>query len=186
MEVGMTRRATAIRCSFLATLLCLLAAGRAQAQSCANDIDCPTSACGGQVCDFYTAPTQTCKAAGTQPAGMDGWCTSTADCKCASLGAVCTSSSSCSFTKPPSGGGGNGGNGGAAGSTGAAGSSASGTAGAGAGGAAAAGNAGTSGGTSGGGSGVGSSSGCSVAGSPGPAGWLGFSVLAGLVVSRRR
>ncbi|HEX7680001.1 MAG TPA: hypothetical protein VF713_17865, partial [Thermoanaerobaculia bacterium] len=146
----MTRRATAIRCSFLATLLCLLAAGRAHAQSCVNDIDCPTSACGGQVCDFYTTPTQTCKPAGTQPAGMDGWCTSTADCKCASLGAVCTSSLSCSFTKPPSGGGGMGG---ASGSTGAAGSSASGTAGAGAGGAAAAGNAGTSGGTSGGGSG---------------------------------
>ena len=52
----MKRRAIAIRCSVLAALVCLLASGGARAQSCVNDVDCPDSACGGQVFCTFTKP----------------------------------------------------------------------------------------------------------------------------------
>ena len=190
----MKRDAIAIRCSALAGLVCLLASGGARAQSCVNDIDCPDAACGGQVCDYSTG-TPTCKAAGSQPKGMDGWCTQDSDCKCASLGAKCTGSLVyCTFTMPSQapgaangghGGGtvgaagasGTGGSIGAAGATGAAGASAPGTGGAGA--------AGHAGGGDGG-----SSGGCSIAGASKPGDALGCTLLASLglaaAVFRRR
>ena len=191
----MNRLTTATRWSILAAMGCFLAAsGSARATSCLNDVDCPNSACGGEVCDFYSDPTLTCKPAGTQPKGMDGWCSSDSDCKCAALGATCTISSSCSFTKPSDAPSGGGGNGGAAGSSGAGGSSATGTGGSGTGGTGAGTGGSGNGGTAAGGSAAagqtgttnGGGGGCSVAGSAGPASWLAFSVLAGLVVAIRK
>ena len=176
----MNGRAMMIRWSILAALGCVLAAGSAQATACLNDVDCPEPACGGQVCDYIAAPTQTCKPAGTQPKGSDGWCTTDDDCKCKSLGATCVSAF-CTFTKPsdaPSGGGGK--SGGTAGATGAAGSTTAGTGGSpatGTGGSPAAGHSGSDGGSSGG---------CSVAGSSAPVTWVALSVLGGLVVAVRR
>ena len=75
----------------LTGLGCLLAAGTAAAQSnpasCTNDVDCvATPACGGDVCDWSTAPMMKCKPAGVKPAGMDGWCTTDDSCKCKGLG----------------------------------------------------------------------------------------------------
>ncbi|MFL5304111.1 MAG: MYXO-CTERM sorting domain-containing protein [Polyangia bacterium] len=171
----------AFRWSILAALGCLLSAtGTARAAtSCVNDIDCPNAACGGDVCDYYTDPTLTCKPAGTHAKGMDGWCTTDADCKCRGLGAVCTSSLSCSFTKPsdaPSGGGGAVGTGGATGAAGSTTPGSGGTTGTGTGGAGGAGPTNNNGGSSGG---------CSVAGSHAPSTWLAFSVL-GIVVGLRR
>ncbi|HVY41205.1 MAG TPA: JDVT-CTERM domain-containing protein [Polyangia bacterium] len=170
-----------IRWSILAALGCVLAAGSARAAtSCVNDVDCPNPACGGEVCDYIADPVLTCKPAGTQPKGSDGWCTTDADCKCRSLGATCVSSF-CTFTKPSDAPSGGGGHSGTAGSTGAAGSSATGTGGApatGTGGSAAAGHTGSTDG--------GSSGGCSVAGSSAPATWFALSVLGGLVVAVRR
>jgi len=185
----MKRRAIAIRCSVLAALVCLLTSGGARAQSCVNDVDCPNAACGGEVCDYSTG-TPTCKAAGSQPKGMDGWCTQDSDCKCASLGAKCDRSLVfCTFTKPSDApGAGNGGHGGGSGgsagatggtvgSAGAGRSSAQGTGGAGA-----AGHAGSSDG--------GSSGGCSIAGASTPGEALGYGLLASLglaaAVFRRR
>jgi hypothetical protein len=187
----MNGRATTIRWSILAALGCVLVAtGSARAAtSCSNDIDCPNSACGGDVCDFYTDPTQTCKPAGTQVKGMDGWCTTNSDCKCASLGAVCTSSASCSFTKPSDAPSGGGGKGGATGTGGAAGSSGPGTGGSGTGGTGTGTGTGTGGAATGGSTGPtngGSSGGCSVAGSTGSAAWLGLSVVGMLIASARR
>jgi len=135
-------RATMVRWSFLAGLACLLAAGKARATSCVNDVDCPgNAACGGDVCNYATG-TPTCAPAGTGPKGTDGWCTTNADCKCASLGATCTSDGVyCTFTKPsdaPGAGGttgtggstgigGTSGSGGSTGNAGAPGSAGSGT-----------------------------------------------------------
>lgn len=99
----------------------LAAPGTAAAQSCFNDDDCPEPACGGQVCNWNKNPF-VCNAAGTDPKGMDGWCTTDDDCKCKALGAVCDAPY-CTFTKasdaPGAGtGGAAGGTGGAAGGTG--------------------------------------------------------------------
>ena len=189
----MKRRAIVIRCSVLAALVCLLASGGARAQSCVNDVDCPNAACGGEVCDYSTG-SPTCKAAGSQPKGMDGWCTQDSDCKCASLGAKCDQSLVfCTFTKPSdapgAGNGGHGGSGsagatgtggssvGSGGATGAGGSSTQGTGGAGA-----AGHAGSSDG--------GSSGGCSIAGASTSSEALGCAFLASFglaaVILRRR
>ena len=72
----------------------LLAAGNARAAtnptSCTNDIDCvATPSCGGDVCDWNHAPMRTCKPAGGDAQGMDGWCAVDSDCKCMGQGAVC-------------------------------------------------------------------------------------------------
>jgi hypothetical protein len=184
------RHAIAIRCSVLAGLVCLLASGGARAQSCLNDIDCPDTACGGQVCD-YTTGTPTCKAAGSQPKGMDGWCSQDSDCKCASLGAKCSSLVYCTFTLPSQAPGANGGHGGgAAGASGATGGTAgsagtSGAAGASAPGTGGAGTAGHAGGGDGG-----SSGGCSIAGASKLGDALGCTLLASLglaaAIFRRR
>lgn len=168
-----------IRWSILAALGCVLAAGNARATTCVNDVDCPNPACGGEVCDYIADPTLTCKPAGTQPKGMDGWCTTDADCKCKSLGATCVSFF-CTFTKPSDAPSGGGGHAGTAGSTGAAGSTTAGTGGSpatGTGGSAAAGHSGSNNDSSGG---------CSVAGSSAPVTWFALSVLGGLVVAVRR
>jgi hypothetical protein len=82
---------------FGAALLAPVVAHAATAE-CMNDTDCPGSECGGEICDWSTLP-QTCKPAGTYPKGQDGWCTSTANCKCAAEGATCVSVQ-CSQTQP--------------------------------------------------------------------------------------
>jgi hypothetical protein len=191
----MNGRATVIRWSLLAGLACLLATASARAATnpsmCTNDIDCvATPKCGGEVCDYNRAPAFTCKAAGTDPMGSDGWCDpahGNADCKCASLGAVCNGTY-CTFTLPsqaPSGGAGSGG--GSAGTTGSAGATGSaGTTGS----AGATGSAGTKGstgsagttGTSGGGGG-----GCSLAGSSPLGGSFAFAAagMVGALIRRR-
>src|SRR5690349_5916569 len=76
--------------------------------SCFNDTDCPGAECGGMVCNWnmlapYPQPDKPylCVPAGTDPKGMDGWCTSTNrddDCKCQALGAKCVGVH-CSFTR---------------------------------------------------------------------------------------
>ena len=73
--------------------------------ACYNDTDCPDPACGGQVCNWTKQaqhPDGTklfyCNAAGTQPDGKDGWCTTDADCKCRGLGAHCAAPY-CTFTR---------------------------------------------------------------------------------------
>src|SRR3954465_711025 len=79
----------------------------ADGEACFNDIDCPGTACGDAVCNWKkpaTTPmgskTFACNPAGSQtPVGADGWCTTTADCKCAGQGAVCKAPY-CTFTKP--------------------------------------------------------------------------------------
>ncbi len=81
----------------------MLASRGAQALSCVNDIDCPDSACGGQVCDYSGTPT--CKPAGTGKVGEDGWCSQDSDCKCQAQGATCVVVF-CTFTQPPGGTGG--------------------------------------------------------------------------------
>jgi hypothetical protein len=114
-----------IRFSFLVGFACLLAAGSARAQTCANDIDCKANAaCGGEVCDYNHSPTMTCKAAGTDPKGADGWCTVDTDCKCHAQGATCVYPY-CTFTTPAEAGDGgtSTGTAGSGGSTGSAGSS---------------------------------------------------------------
>jgi MYXO-CTERM domain-containing protein len=108
-----TRATTTTRAIFLTgvlslafSLVSLLASpGRAAAasnpSSCLNDVDCvATPQCGGDVCDYNHAPTMTCKAAGTDPKGADGWCTVDTDCKCYALGARCVGAVYCSFTLP--------------------------------------------------------------------------------------
>src|SRR5450432_2386864 len=142
--------------------------------ACTNDTDCPDTECGGQICDWTSLP-QTCKPAGTQPQGMDGWCTTDADCKCKGECATCVNSQ-CTRTLPKSAG-----NGGASGTAGtgssAAGSSAAGSS--------AAGASSSTDSSSG-------SSGCSIAGGAGgtPRGSLGLALGAacalGLLGTRRR
>jgi len=187
----MRRHTVGIRFSVLAALVCLLASGGARAQSCVNDIDCPNAACGGEVCDYSTG-TPTCKPAGSQPKGQDGWCTQDSDCKCGSLGAKCDSSLVfCTFTTPSeapgAGNGGHGGGGvGAAGTSGSVGGGAPGTGGAGAPGTGCVGAAGHAGSSDGG-----SSGGCSIAGASSSGEALGCTLLALLgmaaaVLRRRR
>jgi MYXO-CTERM domain-containing protein len=85
----------------------------ADGEACYNDSDCPGTACGDEVCNWTKmAPTPNgvmkvfyCDAAGTQPAGAEGWCTTSADCKCMGQGATCVGTY-CTFTKPPAGSGG--------------------------------------------------------------------------------
>ncbi len=72
--------------------------------ACTNDTDCPTTTCGGQVCQWSSATVHDCVAAGTDPQGSDGWCTTSADCKCMGEGATC-GVDHCTFTLPPDGGG---------------------------------------------------------------------------------
>jgi len=145
-------------------LAALLFGARGAVAACASDMDCPGTACGGQVCDWTTG-TPACVPAGSKwPQGVDGECATTADCKCAAEGAVCFSPF-CSFTLPPDGGAA-----GAAGTTG------------GTGGGGPAGGSGASGGAHGGG--------CAVA--PGtPAGpttevWLSLVALAAFGARKRR
>jgi MYXO-CTERM domain-containing protein len=88
----------------LTGLACLLTAATASAQSnpttCTNDIDCvATPSCGGDICDWSDISAHKCKPAGQGATGSDGWCTSTADCKCKDLGATCVGVY-CSFTRP--------------------------------------------------------------------------------------
>jgi len=130
----MTARSIRMKLLLVATTFaCALAARSAYAQSCVNDIDCTAHPeCGGEVCDWVVNPLMTCKTAGGQTKGHDGWCTTDTDCKCHALGATCTTSFSCTFTRPCeadggtcSGGGGStgtAGSGGSGGSTGSAGS----------------------------------------------------------------
>jgi hypothetical protein len=74
--------------------------------ACYNDSDCPSSSCGGEVCNWTkTSPMPqgmkafVCNPAGTDPKGRDGWCTTDADCKCVGLGAKCIAPY-CTFTRP--------------------------------------------------------------------------------------
>ena len=87
----------------IAAVVGLLAAGSARAATnpvpCANDIDCvATPGCGGEVCRYAGDHPFTCQPAGTDPKGMDGWCTHDSDCKCHDQGAVCVNATYCTFT----------------------------------------------------------------------------------------
>src|SRR5947209_1641679 len=88
----------------LGLLLAATSVSHVARAACLNDVDCPDTQCGGQVCDWTTLP-QTCKPAGTQPQGTDGWCTADTDCKCKSEGATCVNSQ-CTRTLPKSAGNG--------------------------------------------------------------------------------
>jgi hypothetical protein len=71
---------------------------------CFTDTDCPGTTCGSQVCNGGA-----CTPAATGPAGQDGFCNGTPNCKCASFGATCGTApfpGACSFTTPPAGGSG--------------------------------------------------------------------------------
>lgn len=74
------------------------------AVGCFNDSDCPGWTCGGDVCNWSKISPNPqgqkiflCNPAGTDPQGMDGWCTTDADCKCRAQGARCVAPY-CSFT----------------------------------------------------------------------------------------
>ncbi|HVY32075.1 MAG TPA: hypothetical protein VHB79_36315 [Polyangiaceae bacterium] len=78
-----------------------------EGDGCFNDSDCPNPSCGGLVCNWTKmSPNPSgnkifyCSPAGTGPQGMDGWCTTDADCKCASAGAKCVAPY-CTFTRVP-------------------------------------------------------------------------------------
>jgi len=166
----MNARAAALKLSFVVALVCLLGAGRAQAQApaCNVDKDCPGNPdCGGDVCTKSSGGAMCTHAGEVYPSGIaDGYCLTDDDCKCKSLGATCLGLF-CTFTLPPDGG--------AAGSTGTGGST-------GAGGSTGTGGSGTgSAGTSGGGGGGG---GCSVTGGP-SLGWAGLALLGAALVRRR-
>ena len=132
----MTLLSNRTKWTMLIGAVCLLAAGSAAAQSsnptsCTNDIDCvATPSCGGDICDWSNlAVGMKCKPAGVGPKGMDGWCTTTDDCKCKDMGATCVSAY-CTFTRPCDAPGAAGcGSTGTGGSTGSGGSGATGTAG---------------------------------------------------------
>jgi len=73
---------------------------------CYNDTDCPGSACGGDVCDWTKSHPRPigdkvflCAPASAMNRGHDGWCTTDANCKCASVGAKCIAPYG-SFTLP--------------------------------------------------------------------------------------
>jgi hypothetical protein len=173
----------------------LTAAPARAATSCQNDTDCPTPACGGQICDFTMG--ETCQPAGVSAKGSDGWCTTDANCKCMGLGATCVYPY-CTFTTPGEAPGGGTGAGGAPAGTGGASAGTGGATSAGTGGATAAtgGKSGSGGATSStdGGTTVsvsssGSSGGCSLAGGEAPAlaaSSIAFLLAAGLGVVRRR
>lgn len=161
----------------------LLAAGRANAQTsaCNVDTDCPNAACGGQVCIKSSGGSHCAPANSEGASGFgDGWCAS-ADgglpddnaCKCKAQGATCDGLS-CTFTVPPDGGmaGTSGGSGAGGGGTG------GGTAGNGSGGSGA-------GGSAKGGSGGGGGGGCSVAGVPSAASLAAGLLLAAALLRRR-
>jgi hypothetical protein len=152
-------------------LALLLSARTAFAQACTNDIDCTANpACGGEVCDWVTAPIMTCKAAGSQPKDHDGWCSADTDCKCHGQGATCDKSTfSCTFTRPCDAPG--------AAGCGAAGSGGGGSGGGGSGG----GTTGTDGGNTGGGGG----GGCTIAGTDVALGWPALALVIGLTLTRR-
>src|SRR5690349_24475213 len=77
----------------------------AAGEPCFNDNDCPNSqACGGDVCNWNMMhpvgdgmKVYTCVAAGTGSKGMEGWCTTTDNCKCKAEGATCRAPY-CTFT----------------------------------------------------------------------------------------
>ena len=68
----------------------------AAAINCTNDTDCGGNTCGGMVCQ-WSASGHNCVPAGTDPQGSDGWCTTTANCKCMAQGATCAAPH-CTFT----------------------------------------------------------------------------------------
>lgn len=87
-------------------------AALAVGEPCFDDTDCPGGGgdvCGGDVCKWGTMHAMPdgkkvyiCQAAGMDPKGSDGWCTSTngdANCKCRAQGAKCVGVY-CTFTKP--------------------------------------------------------------------------------------
>jgi hypothetical protein len=174
----------------------LLTTEPARAASCLNDVDCPTPACGGQVCDYNMG--MTCQPAGVAPKGSDGWCTTDSDCKCMGLGATCVYPY-CTFTTPGQAPGGGTGAGGASAGTGGASAGTGGATSAGTGGATATaatgGKSGSGGATSTDGgttvsvSSSSSSGGCSLAGGDAPAlaaSSVAFLLIVGLGVVRRR
>ncbi len=73
----------------------------AHAVACTNDVDCPGTACGDQVCSWASV-NHVCVPAGTAAQGQDGWCTVDSDCKCMGVGAKCVSPH-CTFTLPDAG-----------------------------------------------------------------------------------
>jgi hypothetical protein len=106
---------------FLTAALLAPAAARATGESCVNDIDCKTGpTCGGEICDWTIG--MKCGPATAAKSGQEGWCTVSTDCKCASEGATCDSSSS-QCTKTTTAAGGSGGASGSAGSSSATGGS---------------------------------------------------------------
>jgi hypothetical protein len=90
--------------SVVAIGLSVLGWTRSARAECTNDIDCPGSACGSQICSWTSNPDggHECVDAGTGQVGMEGWCSTNADCKCASEGAMCNVPN-CTFTLPPAG-----------------------------------------------------------------------------------
>lgn len=91
----MNRISTLLSCAVLGVALAFFTK---DAAACTNDVDCPDPSCGGQVCKWSSSG-HNCVAAGTDPAGTDGWCTVDSDCKCFGLGARCAAPH-CTFTKP--------------------------------------------------------------------------------------
>ena len=170
----MTAPSNRTKWTLLIGLCSLLLAGTAAAQSnpstCVNDDDCvATPQCGGDVCDWNDATAgMKCKPAGAYPKLMDGWCTTTDDCKCKDMGATCDGATlRCTFTRPCDAPGGAGCATG--GSSGTGGSGATGT-----------------GGTSGGTGGTSDSGGCSVTGGATTSWSVMLAGLGLLFVSRRR
>jgi hypothetical protein len=166
LMVKANARVAVVYCSVVAGLIGLLSASTASAQTaCDVDRDCPGTACGTQVC-VKSSGGSACMDANPGMSGIsDGWCNVDSDCKCHSLGAVC-SSVFCSFTVAPDGGT-TGTGGGSGGSTGTGGSG-TGTGGS-------TGSAGTSGG----------GGGCSIAGPPSLGSVAGFAFLAAALLRRR-
>jgi MYXO-CTERM domain-containing protein len=187
-RVLMNAGAKMLRSLLLAGIVTTVVAFASPARAgCVNDVDCPDTACGGQVCD-YSSGTPTCMPAGTGSKGSDGWCTMAngdSDCKCKALGAKC-SGLYCTFTRPsdaPASG-----TAGASGGTAGAGTAGAGTAGASGGTAGTSGTAGKAPAPSSGGCSVASSGASSGASSTsgGFAALVGLALVAGRLVRRRR
>src|SRR5690349_19907556 len=93
-----TLGATKDRWTVMAGFVGLLAAGRAYGQTtpCQTAVDCPVTACGGQVCIMISGGSMCAVAntVGTSGAG-DGWCANASgapvdtNCKCRAQGATC-------------------------------------------------------------------------------------------------
>ncbi len=82
---------------FLAVALGAPRFAHATGEACTNDTDCTTgTACGGEVCDWTIG--MKCRAATAAGSGAEGWCTTSANCKCAAEGATCNSSFNCTKT----------------------------------------------------------------------------------------